>query len=196
MAKKSKERQELVIKMPRELMQRMRKHGTAENWNAVALAAFERKLDGAETFPQLISGVVERLRAEKEKGKPARKSLPATTGNPQEREMLQGREFGRRWAEVRADWNWFQQLEAVRAALASNFLGDKFSPAGLLQLRPVLHDLFLHFRPANDWHGQVWLCSRHDSDPHLYPNPYASPLFVHGFLLGALELWDAVKDRL
>ncbi len=197
MTQKKKNFKKLGVRIPLPLVRRMQQLGDSVNWSAVAVSAFERRVNGGGTEPTALSGLVERLRAEKQgedTGADGRAAgLPDDLGMTGE--FGRGKEAGESWARLKAGWSWFQQLEAVRDVLPDLFLQGHVTGDGLLRLRPLLRDLFLLFRPANDWRGQVWLCSQFDSDPNLYPNPNASATIVHGFLLGALEVWDAVKDR-
>ena len=41
-------------------------------------------------------------------------------------------------------------------------------------LAPLLDRLFLHFGRQDDWHHQVWLCSRFEAEPQIYPDPDAN----------------------
>jgi hypothetical protein len=192
---KKKSSPRLTVTLPSDLRQRMRQAGNGVNWSAVATEAFEQKLLELEAAMTQTHDQVGRLPADSERFIAVEFGPPKVPRRLREREIARGREAGNRWAEARAEWCWLEKIEDVRNRLGGYFRDGALSADGNSTLGPLLDHLFLYFARANDWRAQVWLCSRFDAEPCLYPDPGASLEYIHGFLLGTLDVWDTIKDR-
>jgi hypothetical protein len=168
-----------TIYVPDDLAERMRKteKGADVNWSAIACTAFVEKLNTIERQQKgaSMSNVIERLSLSKMKGELAT--------------VTEGRRAGRKWAESRAEAIDLQRLEEARDGQHGWGFGVGQSAYTVGQ------QFYFIIGPNDDGDRQAaeafWDSVTGDGD-----RDRDSAEFVNGFALGAMSLWDEVKDKI
>lgn len=170
-----------TISVASDLKARMDAIGEPVNWSAVASRAFEQEVARIiqKRGTKTMDDVVTRLRASKRKA-----------GGEQ---YEKGRQAGEAWAKDGAEADALARLEEFRDACEAD--------------RPAFEDYF-EMEPNAPldhagWIAAAILAPEDDQDTH-EASAYAGELFgehrtndfVRGFVDGALDVWDSVKDRL
>lgn len=173
-----------TITIPAAIKKKMDTVKEPVNWSAIASHAFERKLEEivSRKAEENMSEVVKRLRASK------RNSDSNLTGG--------GREIGKSWASENAE---YYQLKNLAAAFPSDGYGpvgwvatfrseDAFSPgerlAGIIEGRDDMDR-----REMRDfWQSQPF-------DGELIEQIVYDRNVTIGFVEGALEVWEQVRDQ-
>ena len=166
----------LSISVPDELRERMMPYFQETNWSALACEAFERFLAEKAATKKVadMNDVIERLRASKLKGT--------------DEDYQAGFTAGREWAKSEAD---LADLEALAAKL-SNADWDEgigqppaygWGECVIRAIDPEQHRINGRDEFEEFWDGAVG-------------QQYPSLSMVHGFVDGAVQLLEAVEDRI
>jgi hypothetical protein len=174
------------ISVPPELKARMAAVKENVNWSAVACRAFEQvladiiKRKGAEDMNE----VIERLRASRQR--------------TEERRAREGIEAGRQWAMKEAEAEQLERLADFYERVQSDSWGwgGFFDPPP--QLNPFSGAQRLAFEilelDEEDWDDgaskQFWRSAIGDDGTDITSE------FAESFVVGALEIWDQVKNKL
>lgn len=169
----------ISVSIPEDLKERMDTVTEPVNWSQVAAQAFEVKLAeiAAKKVERTMDDVAQRLRVSKLEG--GSKLVKA------------GREGGRKWAEDKAEWRELEKLNDAR---------DDFE-------RGLKKKGVPYFYKTLDW---TTFLGDSASDQADFWNPYGGRAaggsqlgkhhphidFVVGFWIGALEVYDQLKDTL
>lgn len=161
-----------TISLPDELKARMDAASEPVNWSQIASLAFEKKLGEIATRKRNedMDDVIQRLRASRI--------------DCQDAEEKDGYETGKRWARRSAKWT---ELENLESALEDdrfwyclpNHLGWAGIVLGAMKPRGI--------EDMNSSEVSSWWSELGSDDP--------SELWLHGFCDGAMEVFDAVKDK-
>jgi hypothetical protein len=166
--------QRTTVTIPPDLKKRMDAVKEDVNWSAVASHAFEEKLIeiASRKGKQDMNDVIQRLRASK--------------GRCEDKHFKEGETAGRKWAKERAEvdelerldaWDWNRVFDAECPSAAAVHFYYKLHP-----------ERGRDIRAANDfWSNQLG----EYGDTLL-----EDPMFLKGFVNGALDVWHEVKDKL
>jgi hypothetical protein len=170
----SEEELEKALPRVRLLLTEEEKH-RLEGWlSKSSMAEIENKEENPE-----MSGVIERLRASKQES--------------ETQEFQAGWDAGRAWAEKYAEVSELKRLEAWRDDRSKDECryevpqGNAFDAA---------EHLAFALCPGDQSHSgarEFWECAVGDNVPH---DDIAQPEFLRGFVEGALDVWDKVKDQI
>jgi hypothetical protein len=170
-----------TVSVPRQLKEQMEAVTESVNWSALACRAFEAKLAeiAAKKEQKSIDDVVTRLRA--------------SMRQVEDEQYRQGKQCGREWVEDRAEADELIRLERWKAKMGwewDQFFADHpnnaYSSAELFVFEIWPED------EGDRGTAQVFWVEALGDDSSAADDPQ----FVKGFIEGALELWDQVKDRL
>ena len=170
-----------TISIPRQLKARMEAVTEPVNWSALACRTFEAKLAeiAAKKEQKSMDDVVTRLRASMRRA--------------EDEQYRQGEQCGREWVEDRAEADELIRLERWKAKMGwewAQFFAD--DPNGAYSVAELV--VFVIW-PEDDgdrsnaqsfWEGVLGDDISTADDPQ----------FVKGFIEGALDLWDQVKNKL
>jgi hypothetical protein len=169
-----------TISMPRQLKEQMDAVTEPVNWSALACRAFEAKLAelAAKKEQKDMKDVITRLRASKRR--------------VEDEHYHQGEKAGREWGESDAEVDelanlqrWYARLgRDVDAVFGDDAWGRAYSSAELIAFA-AWPERDGDRSAAEEFWNQ---CLGDDA------NLADDPQFVKGFVEGALELWDEVKD--
>jgi hypothetical protein len=170
-----------TISIPAGLKAQMEAVDVPVNWSAVACAAFKQKLAEIITRkgPRDMGDVIARLRASKQRRADER--------------YQKGFADGRQWAETKAEAEDLERIELFWQQSEPVFRGDHFSTE---MAYGACECFFAAIRPEDEGNRRAakdfWEMVAGDDCEVLR----ADTRYVHGFTLGALEVWDEVKDQL
>jgi hypothetical protein len=183
MAKKKPTFARTSVSLPIDLRKRMDKVGESVNWSLVAVRAFEQELGriASQKKEKNMSDVISRLRASKNKSNGER--------------FEAGKELGVKWARETAEAEELELLSEHHDAMQrENY--DIFAPSAFNDAYGMWESLFFHIHRDDDGDRQAceefWdVAVGEENRPHL-----SNGEFLRGFVDGALEVWDEVKNQI
>ena len=163
----------ISIYVPDEMKARMDKAEKSANWSAIAQRAFDVELNHLERIKEIktMSDVIERLRASKDQ---------ATADA-----LYEGRENGLDWAKRHAEYD---ELRRIVRLDISEWPDDDQNAYNVAQ-SVYMNVMEEESRPSNDELASLYGVEEEDVDR-------ISKAFVEGFIEGAQDVWDEVKDQL
>ena len=174
----------ISIYVPDELKARMDKAGDRANWSGIAQRAFETEIHHLEAVKEIksMSDVIERLRASKEKSSASHES--------------DGRAYGQKWAKHFAEYDQLRSVARLGAsALYEGFADDPASAA----LASVVHAIVGEGDEARLTVRDRFLLAEVfgiDEDEAYTEGGLLNLEWLSGFVAGAQEVWDEIKDEI
>jgi hypothetical protein len=170
-----------TISVRRDLKSRMDKVKEPVNWSGLAAEAFERKLAEIENKKENpeMSGVIERLRASKRES--------------ETQEYQTGWDAGKEWTEKYAEVSQLKRLEAWRDDGSQDECRYEVSRGNAFDAAEHLAFALCPGEKSCSEAREFWDCAVGDDVPH---DDIAQPEFLRGFVEGALDVWNKVKDQI
>ncbi len=169
------------VSLPPETKERMDQVGDSVNWSSVARNAFEAKLAdiASKKEKKIMPEVVERLRVSKRKSDDSLFS--------------QGYAAGEEWAKNQAEAEELERLSDFRDQCGTDW--DSVLTTGPDDAYGSGERLYFVISPEDDGDRGA-SCGFWESQLGLEDGSCPKDSLVRGFVEGALEVWDEVKDQL
>ena len=172
------------IYVPDDMKARMDEAGDRANWSGIALRAFETEIHHLEAVKEIksMSDVIERLRASKEKSSASHES--------------DGRAYGQKWAKHFAEYD---SLRCVARLAASDFYeGFADDPAGPALGRVVRAIVGDEDEARHTMRDRFLLAEVFgiEEDEAYTEGGRLNLEWLSGFVAGAQEVWDEIKDEI
>jgi hypothetical protein len=170
------------IYVPDEMKARMDEAEKSANWSAVAQRAFELELKHLESIKEIksMTDVIERLRVSKQK-------------KAEELEKA-GRRSGVKWAKKHAKYDELKRAANINTSnLHEAYVDDVDDVNRTWVARQILADPELD---AGSWETQNMAIAELFEVEEDMVESVVTTEFIEGFLEGAGDVWDQVKDEL
>jgi hypothetical protein len=171
------------VSIPADLKRRMEKAKEPVNWSALAAEAFERKLSELEIKKEnpVMAGVIERLRASKQEA--------------ESQEYKTGWDAGKKWAEKYAEVPELRRLETWLddSDIEQGGRYDLVFPE--INAFDAAEHLAFAIRPDDQSRSGAKEFWENAVDEALR-DEIAQPECLRGFVEGAIDVWNKVKDQL